>query len=334
MQRIDEHIRSGQFAPLYFLYGEEAYLRNLYKRRLASALEQAFGEMNITRFDGRDTAPGQVMDLADTMPFLASGRAIILQDTGWAKAGGGDMAAYLERLPESVVLVFCEREVDKRSRFFRSAAKVGMAVVFEAKPREWVEHFALSKLKKQGLAIRRSTMELLLSKTGLDLATVDMEVRKLCDYCLGQNAVEEADVEAICARTVQNRIFAMLEEVWDGRRGEALSMYRDLLFLKEQPLGILALLTRQCRYFLAARELAAKGYGKQAIAKELGIQPFMAGRVMERAARWNMSRLLEALQMCVQTEMDIKMGLMEGALAVELLLARIFGRPEEGLWEL
>ena len=74
MQRINEDIKTGNFKQIYLLYGEERYLKNQYTTRLRKALCQDGDEMNTHFYQGKDFSLGQVVDLAETLPFLAERR--------------------------------------------------------------------------------------------------------------------------------------------------------------------------------------------------------------------------------------------------------------------
>ena len=95
MQRINEDIKTGNFKQIYLLYGEERYLKNQYTTRLRKALCQDGDEMNTHFYQGKDFSLGQVIDLAETLPFLAERRVMFFKDTGLFKSGGEKLAEYL-----------------------------------------------------------------------------------------------------------------------------------------------------------------------------------------------------------------------------------------------
>lgn len=83
MQRINEDIKTGNFKQIYLLYGEERYLKNQYTTRLRKALCQDGDEMNTHFYQGKDFSLGQVIDLAETLPFLAERRVMFLRIQGF-----------------------------------------------------------------------------------------------------------------------------------------------------------------------------------------------------------------------------------------------------------
>ncbi len=130
MQQLNEDIRSGNFKQMYLLSGEEAYLRRQYRDRLKDALLGDGDAMNAHYFEGKDVNPGQIVDLAETLPFFSERRVIVLENTGWFKSGGGKLAEYLANPAQTVGFVFVESEVDKRSRLYKQVQQSGRVTEF------------------------------------------------------------------------------------------------------------------------------------------------------------------------------------------------------------
>ena len=87
MQRLIQDIKTGNFNQIYLLYGEEAYLRRQYRDRLKEAI---IGDdtMNYHYYEGKNIAVGEVIDQAQTLPFFAEKRLILVENSGLFKSGG------------------------------------------------------------------------------------------------------------------------------------------------------------------------------------------------------------------------------------------------------
>lgn len=94
MQQLLEDIKKKQFKQAYLLYGQEAYLKNQYRDRLKEALVQEGDTMNFTAFRGKDVNSGEVIDLAETMPFFADRRVILIEDSGLLKRAANSWRLY------------------------------------------------------------------------------------------------------------------------------------------------------------------------------------------------------------------------------------------------
>ena len=117
MKQLLEDIKTGQFRQAYLLYGQEAYLRNQYRDRLKAAMVQEGDTMNFSSFQGKDINPAQIIDLAETMPFFADRRVILIQDSGWFKKGGEALADYL-KTPSPTTFFILRRQKRTRETVF------------------------------------------------------------------------------------------------------------------------------------------------------------------------------------------------------------------------
>lgn len=323
MQRINDDIKQQNFKQIYLLYGEERYLRRQYTNRLKAAMCNADDSMNNHFFEGKDFSVGEVIDLAETLPFLAERRVIFISNSGLFKSGGEQMAEYLNAPNETTYFVFTESEVDKRSKLFKTVQSKGCVVEFEAQNEQTLMRWVAGVLKNEGKRITESTVQLLLSKTGTDMENIQMELEKLISYCLDKDVVTERDVEAVCTNRISNHIFDMINAIADKQTKTALQLYYDLLALKEPPMRILFLIARQCNILLQVKEMKNKGYDNKAIASAVGVPPFVAGKYVAQAGRFKSAQLKEAVKQCVEAEEAVKTGRMNDMMSVELLIVSV-----------
>ena len=99
MKGLQEDIKTGNFKKAYLLYGEEAYLRQQYKEKLIKALNPDDDTMNFTRFEGKGIEVKEMIDLCETMPFFASARTILVENSGFFKNKCDELANYMKDLP-------------------------------------------------------------------------------------------------------------------------------------------------------------------------------------------------------------------------------------------
>lgn len=74
LKNIQEDIKSGKFKQVYLLYGEEAYLKQQYKRNLVKALNPDDDTMNFARYEGKGIDIRELISLFDTMPFFCGSK--------------------------------------------------------------------------------------------------------------------------------------------------------------------------------------------------------------------------------------------------------------------
>lgn len=324
MQRINNDIKSGQFQPVYLLYGEERYLKKQYKDKLKKALCAADDNMNNHFFEGKGISIGEVIDLAETMPFFADRKVIFLENSGFLKSGGEQLAEYVGAQNETTVLIFVEAEVDKRSKLFKAIQSKGCVVEFTEQDENTLKRWVAGMLGKEGKKITENTVQLFLTKTGTDMENIHAELEKLICYCMDKEIITAEDVEEICTTRITSHIFDMVDAIADKKQAKALQLYYDLLALKEPPMRILFLIARQCNILLQVKSMKNKGYANKDMASAIGVPPFAVGKYAAQAAKFKTAVLKKAVAKCVEAEEAVKTGRMNDVMSVEILIMSVF----------
>lgn len=321
MQTLNQDIKERSFRPVYLLYGEETFLVNSYKNRLKEAV---LGDdtMNFSRYEGKGIDVSELIRQADTMPFFAEKRLILVEDSGFFKASSEALASYLPSMPDTTCIVFAESQVDKRNKLYKMVKELGYAAEMQRQDTAHLARWAGGILAREGRKITGRTMELFLSMTGDDMENIRMELEKIISYTMGKEVITDDDVKAVCTVQVTNRIFDMVSAIVNRQTRKAMDLYEDLLTLKEPPMRILFLIARQFNQILQVKELMAKGMDKGSIASRLKMQPFVAGKTMPQARQFSREQILECVRLCVEAEEAVKSGRLQDRLAVELLIAR------------
>ena len=314
MKMLMEDIKNRQFKRVYLLTGEEIYLRNQYRKRLREAL-----------IDPEDTMNVSVIDLAETMPFFAERRVILIEDSGFVKNACPEMAEYIPDIPESACIIFSETEVDKRGKVYKAIKNTGRVVEFKRQDERTLARWVLGILKKEGKNITEETMHAFLGRTGSDMENIERELEKLLCYTLGREVITTKDVEEICTEQTENRIFEMIQAITEKNQKKALNLYADLLEMKEPPMRILFLIARQFNQLLQLKSLSAQGMEKGEMAKKAGVPPFALGKYLAQCRKFTSPILKKAVEDCIETEELVKTGRLGDQIGVELLIMKYSG---------
>ena len=328
MQNIANDIKQNTFRNIYLLYGEEDYLRRQYRDRLWRAMADPDDTMNCQYQEGKDISVEKLIDLAETMPFLAERRVIVVENSGFFKSTQDKLADYLKDVPETTFFIFVEQQVDKRNRLFKACKDNGYAAEFARQTEETLSRWIVGMVSREHKKITQRALETFLEYVGDDMENIASELEKLFCYTLTKEDITEADVQAVCVRQIDNRIFEMIEAALAKRQKLALDLYYDLIALKEPARRILFLITRQFNLLYQTKLLRAKGYDNKAIASKLGLAPFIASKYMAQAAKYSADMLRASLEQCVASEEAVNTGKIAEVLCVELLIIG-FSRQEE-----
>lgn len=322
MQLINEDIKSGNLKPAYLLYGEEKYLIRQYRDKLEKAALGDGDTMNLNRFEGKGVNVPGIIDIAETMPFFADRRVIIIENSGLFSSKGEQLAEYISEIPPTTYFIFVEEEVDKRSRLYKAVSKDGKVETCEMLRGTDLQDWLLKLVGREKKKISEKAFRLFVEKTDSDMNNMRMEMEKLICYVGDRDSITEQDVEAICTTRVNSKVFDLIDAIALKNQKQALSVYADMLELKEPPMRILFLIARHFSNLTMVKELKQKGHEKHSIASKIGLQPFVADKYITQASRFTMKEVRKALEDSVITEEEIKTGKITDSLAVELLIVK------------
>lgn len=324
MRSLNEDIKTGQFKNIYLLYGEEDYLKKQYKNRLTKAMIPEGDTMNYTYYEGKGIPVPEVIDLAETMPFFSERRLIVIEDSGLFKSAAPELADYLGSMPLSTCFLFVEQEVDKRGKLYKAVKSKGRIVELSRQDERTLMRWLAGMVKQEGKQIQESVLRHILSKVGTDMENLEKEMEKLFCYTLDQETITVSDVDAVCTTQISNHIFEMVDAVAKQDKKKALDYYYDLLALKEPPMRILYLLTRQFKLLLEVQELVKKGMGRKQVAERAGVHPFAAGKYMEQCRNFRKAELRAIMEKGAELEEAVKTGRLNDVMSVEVFILSVF----------
>ncbi|HZW04852.1 MAG TPA: DNA polymerase III subunit delta, partial [Anaerolineaceae bacterium] len=228
---------------LYLAHGDDLFAIQSFERDLVAHMGDDPGmvELNVTRLDGRHARLEDLAAAAQTLPFLAERRMVILahaQDLARGEAAQKRLIALLDTLPASTALVIglpddAEGGEKKIKAFKTRLLKWAQA----AGPRAFVREFRLpvqaampgwilERAKQAGGRFERGAAELLATSIGNDTAAAAQEIDKLLTYVDYSRPVEAEDVQALTPASSQTTVFELVDRMAEGDTRQALRSLR------------------------------------------------------------------------------------------------------------
>jgi DNA polymerase-3 subunit delta len=316
----------------FLIYGEDTYRS---RRKLAAARERFSatrdaGGMNTAVFRAGAATAEQAAEAIFASPFMAEKKLVVLE--GFLKAGAAEqkkLVDILDRKPESTIVMLYEQV---------GAADLAKSPLFETlKAEKFTEEFpaltaaAAEKLVAEEAVAAGAPMDTKAARTlimllGTDSRLIHEEVAKLTAFALGsgKKAVTEEIVTAMVADGRDAEIFAFLDAVTEGRTRESSKMLEKLLAGGSSEIPLVAMLLKQYRAALAARDTVERGMADAAaLAKALGMHPFPAGKAIAFARKHNRAALERAYEKLVQMEKAAKSGGPKAKVSLAVFVANL-----------
>ena len=325
---LNKELKEGSFRRVYLLCGEQAYLRLQNRDRLRAALLGDGDEMNVSVYTGMDVTAREVIDEAQTLPFFAARRVILLENSVFfskkASVESDALADFIPQSPESASLVFVEESPDKRRKLYKAIQKHGFVLNCEDVTPQMLGRWTQGLFKKAGLTIDGPTLNRFLETVGEDMMNIVSESDKLIAYCMGRDHVTAEDISAVCCPLLRDRVFEMIGAVSRRQKDKALAIYMDLISLRTPSQVILTLLQREFSRLVQIKELQEAKEPEAEIAKSVGLSPWIVRKNYLPITRsLDSGRLGRSLQLCLQADQDYKSGLVDAGVAVEMTIIRL-----------
>ena len=323
MKELKDQLKSKIYDKVYLFSGED-YLKDIYETRFKNAIvSKDFFDMNFNIFEGK-VELGQISDLADTTPFMDMYRLIVIKKSGLFSGKNEEILEFIDdikKMPESTVLMFIENTVDKRTKAYKEISKLGTAVDFTPLKEEELIDWVIDKFKKNNKKITSFNASYFLRQVATDMYSIENEADKLLNYVEAEAFKE--DIDEVVTVSVEAKIFDMTKAIGDKNIKTAILIYNQLIATKTEPLMILVMIARQFRLILRVKAL--KDRREEDIAKLLEVKPFVVRECLKQSHKFKYNTLISALEDCLQTDMNIKTGKVEGKLGVEMVIFRYGG---------
>ena len=318
-------MKNRTFKRVYLLYGDEDFLKRSFRNRLKNAVA-GDDEMNLLQLSGKAPDLNRLKEFSDTMPFFAEKRLILLEDTGLFRNASEGYTEWIENLPDTACVIFTESETDKRNRLFKKVSEIGYAAELSHPDEKALRTWVLQYLKSLNMNIRADAYDLFLDCVTEDMDDIRNQLDKVAGYCQESGIIEKKDVEAVCTLTLKSRIFDLTTQASLRNKREAMRLYYDLIALKEPPMRILYLLSRELDRLYLVKKLLQEGKGKSEITAILKVKPFIGDKIIRQTNMYTEKQLEVLLDLSLTSEEQVKTGSLDERMAAEFLILKMTER--------
>ncbi len=305
-------LEKGKLSPFYLFYGPNEFIIERVLERIRNEyIPENARDFNMEICYGGESSPVEVVSRAQTVPFLASNRLIILRRTDSYKADQlNKFIPYLEKPIDSTCLIFLSEKTDFKKKFYKAIRSAGYAVNFSELRTHQVVPWIQNTAREIGLNIDRNGCAFLQEVTGSRLREIYSELEKL-KLSYGEKKIGEQEVKDLAINSRMYSIFELMDALSEKKVAQALSVLSR--FLEEEdkksaPLQIIGMLNRQIGLLWQVKELAAKGESANGIASKLGIAPFSVKNFLRQCKRWSSEELERGIKLLYETDRFLKSG--------------------------
>lgn len=331
---LKKAIKDKKIGNLYLFYGCEEYLKRNYIEYIEkNLLNEDTKLLNKAVLEDRVTVSA-IIDNCETLPLFSDRRMVVVKNSGLFKSkkaksgskkakGDDELTLFLKNVPEHACLIFCEADVDKRTKAVDIIKEHGLIVEFDFRKPEELATWVIKMTKNQGCEIDLRTAAQLVEYCESGMDDLLNEINKLCAYTADKKRITEDDIIRVCTRSVKSRIFDLTDAIAKMQSATALSILDDMIAIKEPIPKIIFLIAKQFRQMLQINLMLKEGASKDSIISALNLNRYFAGKTIGQAQMFPIKKLEQAIETGLTLDLAIKTGRLKERAAVELMITEM-----------
>ena len=321
----------------YIFHGEDTHTQKEKLNELKEKLgDPAMLDLNTTRLKGKGLTLGQLQDACNAVPFLAPKRLVIVENLLSEKLDKkylDGLTAYLTAVPDSTRLFFMEaKKLTAKHRLLKLAdeprpdgkkGKLGYVRLFERPQGGQLDRWISQRTAHFGGRINPRAANLLSISVGNDLALLDQEIQKLVMYkglAESPEPITADDVQLLSPYAAEANVFDLVDALGNRNGRRAAELLQKKLDEGEEPFLLFAMFVRQFRLLLQAKELVESGLKAPAVAQELRVHSFVAGKLVQQSHSFSLAQMEQIYGHLLEIDVRVKTGQTDMITALNLLV--------------
>lgn len=310
-----------ELLPAYLVVGEDALKRATVLDRLRKRLE-TLGDMsfNSDSFDGETCSGFEVISACNTVPFVSPVRLVVLHKADkFRKDDSEQLIEYLSSPCESTVLAIEAEKLAKNTRLYKAISKLGKSAVIDCAPPKSYElpRLVRSMAVSHGFTMTEGAASTLVELVGGDTVHLDAELIKIASAHKGSDAVNEAEVKLLVARTSEVKWWDFVDAMSERNLGKTLQLLQRMP--SSTPYELLPRCVSRIRDLMCAQSLSARS-ALSSLGSELGQPDWKVKNYAQWSRRYTPDELRRGLVSARDCEQKMKSGTEPGTAFMDWLV--------------
>lgn len=305
----------------YLIYGSDNSIINNELNKLIKSLNIP----DVIKYDMNNSSIIEILGDLKTVGLFNPNKIIILDDCFFLSANKTidnleELESYFNEYNSNNYCIFISYtdKIDTRKKIYKLLKEKGQIIEKTKIDKDYITNYIKEELKKENYQLQ--DINYFLNKVGNNLYNAKNELNKLMMYKLDSKEITNQDVDKISVKSLEEEIFALTDAVIFINTSKALNLLEDFLKHGYEEIQIILLLASQFRFLFQVKRLLNKGKSEAEIAKILEVNPYRVKFTVKKLYTYTESMLLEYIQKLAKIDHDIKLGLMDKKLALELFI--------------
>lgn len=336
---FSENLKAGKIEKVLLFYGVEQYLVKWAVETLVKKyVNPATVSMDYQILDEDGVTCGQIIEASETFSMFSDRRVVWVKDfrplssdsaRGYSKDEVAKLADYLSASNDGTILIFSAEEIKASAALPAALKKHGQCYDFDKIDKAELTSFARKRFRAAGVDIGPSALNLLIEATGYFNRESDYrlfhfanDIQKVIAHCDG-NVVRQEDIEEAVCGDLETFVFDMLDGISSGQKDKAFRILYNMLHGGSDPFSVIGAIVSQFEMMLSVKQMREDGMDLKSIHKRLGGSEYRIKKMIPYTNRFSVDKLKRILSSIYEVDRQIKTGLLDSQLALELFIAGV-----------
>jgi DNA polymerase III subunit delta len=283
---------------------------------ITGKVDAALVAINVQRLDGTAADLRELAAACRSLPFLGASRVIVVTSLSERlKSAPKEATAFAEALrlmPPSTELILVEPDLQGEGTghpLYSQARQGGEVRRFSLGGREDIEDWIAQRAADGGVGMTHDACIELAKRVGANALQLQSELDKLATYAMGQGPIDVQQVRELVPASDESNVFELVDAIGRRESGRALGMMQDLMLRQSEPAQrLLAMIGRQFRLLLVAKDLSAARVPPAQMAAQLEAPAWRVRRLLEQSRYFSIPELEKALERALLADYAMKGG--------------------------
>ena len=321
------------------MYGIEQYLVKWAVDTLVKKyVNPATLSMDYVILDEENASCSQVIEACETFSMFSERRVVWVRNfkpltsdsaKGYSKEEIKELAEYTAGSNDKTILIFSSEEIKASAILPTALKKKAQCYHFDKIDKAELSSFAKKRFKTSGVEITARALQMLIEATGYfnkesdyRLFNFENDIQKVIAHSDGSKVTEQ-DIERTVSGDLDTFVFDMLDGISSNQKDKAFQILYNMLHSGSDPFSIIGAIVSQFELMLSVRQLREDGLDLSAMHKKLGSSEYRIKKLIPYANKYSVEKLKHTLSGIYEVDRNIKTGLLDGQLALEMFIASI-----------
>lgn len=309
---LNNNLKNKSFSALYYIFGEEEYLKEYYFSEIKKCAVTELPEFNVIEFDSKNFEYIDFTNAVNSYPVMSDKKLVTVTDFDNSllkKDFTKEFVGFLKNIPDYCIVVFFDtalKSVTASNPLEKAISSAGGVAVQVKKPdisslSVWAKkHFASA-----GKAISNDDLHYLIEIADNDMMSLGNEISKLCNYVEGESVTKD-DIDRLVTKSIEANRFEIVDAFCAKNYTKIFHILDKLYKQCIDEIMIANIFYRAFSDMWKAKLAIISGKTSAELANDFKLNPYAANKIIKNSKMISKNVLDCALMLSLKLDKDLK----------------------------